>query len=112
MQINDSFDSLEIYLDSATYNLELVNQLSADTYTSRLVCRKITWKGVLTHHGQMPKYVQNKMINLFNSDNNYNLLLGTNSISEGKPIHQQSVYSPWIQWCYNSKIIVNQKHYR
>ena len=82
MQINDSFDSLEIYLDSTTYNLELVNQLSADIHPDWSVV-KLLEKGVLTHHGQMPKYVQNKMINLFNSDNNYNLLLGTNSISEG-----------------------------
>lgn len=30
----------------------------------------------------MPKYIQNKMINLFNNSD-YNILLGTNSISEG-----------------------------
>lgn len=31
----------------------------------------------------MPKYLQNRMISLFNKENNYNLLIGTNSISEG-----------------------------
>lgn len=40
-------------------------------------------KGILTHHGMMPKYIQNKMINLFLNSPKYNLLIGTNSISEG-----------------------------
>lgn len=31
----------------------------------------------------MPKYVQNRMINLFNESEEYNILFGTNSISEG-----------------------------
>lgn len=44
---------------------------------------KLLKKGILVHHGQMPKYVQNKMINIFNSNKHYNLLVGTNSISEG-----------------------------
>lgn len=45
---------------------------------------KLLKKGILTHHGQMPKFVQNKMMNLYNKmDSNFNLLIGTNSISEG-----------------------------
>lgn len=44
---------------------------------------KLLKAGILTHHGQMPKYIQNKMIKLFDTDNEYNLLFGTNSISEG-----------------------------
>mgnify|MGYP003307708868 CR=1 FL=1 len=44
---------------------------------------KLLKKGILTHHGQMPKYVQNRMLRMFNSDKTYNLLIGTNSISEG-----------------------------
>ncbi len=41
-------------------------------------------KGVIIHHGQMPKYIQNKQINDFNKDDNSNLILfGTRSISEG-----------------------------
>ncbi len=45
---------------------------------------KLLKRGVLTHHGQMPKFVQNKMMKLYNDmDSNYNLLVGTNSISEG-----------------------------
>ena len=31
----------------------------------------------------MPKYIQNKMINIFNNNDGFNLLVGTNSISEG-----------------------------
>lgn len=44
---------------------------------------KLLKKGVLVHHGQMPKYIQNKMIKLFNENKNFSLLIGTNSISEG-----------------------------
>lgn len=44
---------------------------------------KLLKAGILTHHGQMPKYVQNKMINLFNESEDYKILFGTNSISEG-----------------------------
>lgn len=44
---------------------------------------KLLKRGILTHHGQMPKYVQNKMLKLFVENQNYNLLVGTNSISEG-----------------------------
>lgn len=44
---------------------------------------KMLKKGILIHHGQMPKYIQNKIINMFNNKTGYNLLLGTNSISEG-----------------------------
>lgn len=44
---------------------------------------KLLKAGILTHHGQMPKYVQNRMINLFNESEEYNILFGTNSISEG-----------------------------
>ena len=44
---------------------------------------KLLKKGVLVHNGAMPKYIQNKMLNLFNKDSAFNLLIGTNSISEG-----------------------------
>ncbi len=44
---------------------------------------KLLKKGILCHDGLMPKYVQNKMINLFINDQDYKLLIGTNSISEG-----------------------------
>lgn len=45
---------------------------------------KLLSKGILTHNGVMPKYLQNKMLWLFNSEESkYKLLVGTNSISEG-----------------------------
>lgn len=44
---------------------------------------KLLKRGILSHHGQMPKYVQNKMLKLFVENQSYNLLVGTNSISEG-----------------------------
>lgn len=44
---------------------------------------KLLKKGVVSHNGRMPKFVQNKMIELFLNEEKYNLLIGTNSISEG-----------------------------
>ncbi len=44
---------------------------------------KLLKAGILTHHGQMPKYIQNRMLKLFNESKEYNILFGTNSISEG-----------------------------
>ena len=44
---------------------------------------KLLKKGILSHHGLMPKYIQNRMINIFNNSDKFNLLIGTNSISEG-----------------------------
>lgn len=44
---------------------------------------KLLKKGILTHHGLMPKFVQNKMISMFINNDEYKLLVGTNSISEG-----------------------------
>lgn len=44
---------------------------------------KLLKKGILTHHGIMPKYVQNKMIRRFINIDKFKLLIGTNSISEG-----------------------------
>ncbi len=82
MQINGAFNYLEKNLKSTNYNSLLVNQLATDVHPEWTVVKLLS-RGILTHHGQMPKYVQNKMINLFNCDDNYNLLLGTNSISEG-----------------------------
>lgn len=61
---------------------EFAKLLEADVHPDWSVI-KLLKSGILTHHGQMPKYVQNRMINLFNKSNEYNILFGTNSISEG-----------------------------
>ena len=61
---------------------KFVEHLETDIHPDWSVV-KLLKMGVLTHHGQMPKYVQNRMINIFNENDNYNLLFGTNSISEG-----------------------------
>lgn len=81
-QINETYDYLNNKLHDTEYNNAFIEQLALDVHPEWSVV-KLLKKGVLTHHGQMPKYVQNKMINLFNSDYNYKQLLGTNSISEG-----------------------------
>lgn len=44
---------------------------------------KFLRKGILVHHGQMPKFVQNKMQYLFLNSDNCKLIIGTNSLSEG-----------------------------
>lgn len=81
-QINETYDYLNDKLLDIDYNNVFANQLALDIHPDWSVV-KLLKKGILTHHGQMPKYVQNKMINLFNTDANYKQLLGTNSISEG-----------------------------
>lgn len=80
-QINTTYEALKHRLrtDNVT---SFINMLETDIHPDWCVI-KLLKAGILTHHGQMPKYVQNKMINMFNQHNEYNILLGTNSISEG-----------------------------
>ncbi len=47
------------------------------------IVSKYLKKSILVHHGKIPKYLQRKILNLFNNNDNFNLLIGTNSISEG-----------------------------
>jgi len=63
-------------------NSPFADELSKDFHPDWTVV-KLLRRGILCHHGLMPKYVQNRMINLFNNDENYPFLVGTNSISEG-----------------------------
>ena len=80
-QINDAYEEIQNDMDFST-NTEFIKLLENDIHPDWSVV-KLLKAGVLTHHGQMPKYVQNKMINLFNQSEQYNILFGTNSISEG-----------------------------
>lgn len=78
-------DMVSISNDAATLkevNTSFVNYLEEEFHPDWSVV-KLLKKGILTHHGMMPKYIQNRMIYLFNNDSNFNLLIGTNSISEG-----------------------------
>lgn len=61
---------------------KLLHHLITDFHEEWSVVKYLK-KGILVHHGQMPKYIQNKMINLFNKTDFSHLLIGTNSISEG-----------------------------
>lgn len=70
---------LPILNDSSTNFVEFIEKEFHPEWT----VVKLLKKGILSHHGLMPKYLQNKMISLFNQNNDYNLLIGTNSISEG-----------------------------
>ena len=79
--INDTVDIICSYFNENKYN-EFINFLETEYHPDWSVV-KLLKKGILVHHGQMPKYIQNKMINLFNKNDNFSLLIGTNSISEG-----------------------------
>lgn len=78
--INESIDNFQSI--SKENDNEFIEFLEREYHPSWSVI-KLLKKGILVHHGQMPKYIQNKMMNLFISNKNYNLLLGTQSISEG-----------------------------
>lgn len=80
-QINDTYEKLTPYLHMQN-KTDFVRLLETEIHPDWSVV-KLLKANILTHHGQMPKYVQNKMINLFNQNSDYNILLGTNSISEG-----------------------------
>ena len=78
--INDSIDNFKSI--SKEKDDEFIRFLEREYHPEWSVI-KLLKKGILVHHGQMPKYIQNKMMNLFVDDKNFNLLLGTKSISEG-----------------------------
>ena len=80
-QINVACESIEDKMTSQKYT-DFIKLLETDIHPDWSVV-KLLRMGILTHHGQMPKYVQNRMINLFNESQEYNILFGTNSISEG-----------------------------
>lgn len=80
-QINDTYKEISSNLSVENIN-DFVKRLEEDIHKDWSVV-KLLKANILTHHGQMPKYVQNRMINLFNENENYRILFGTNSISEG-----------------------------
>lgn len=80
-QINDSYEQIK-NLTNINMDTEFVRLLETEIHPDWSVV-KLLKAGILTHHGQMPKFVQNRMVTLFNECNNYNILCGTNSISEG-----------------------------
>lgn len=77
--INNCFQKIDPIANPDPFFL---NSLQQD-YHKEWSVTKYFEKGILVHHGQMPKYIQNKMLNMFLKDENYKLLIGTNSISEG-----------------------------
>lgn len=80
-QINETYYKIKSY-ELKKIKSSFLTQLKQDIHPEWIVA-KLLEQGILVHHGQMPKYIQNRMINLFNHDEKYNILLGTNSISEG-----------------------------
>jgi len=80
-QINVGYEAIKDKVETQK-DTEFINLLETDIHPDWSVV-KLLKAGILTHHGQMPKYVQNRMINLFNESDEYTLLFGTNSISEG-----------------------------
>lgn len=80
-QINETYYKIESS-NLKKIKSSFLTQLKQDIHPEWIVA-KLLEQGILVHHGQMPKYIQNRMINLFNHDKKYNILLGTTSISEG-----------------------------
>lgn len=80
-QINETYYKIENFKGEKIKS-DFLTQLKQDIHPEWVVA-KLLEQGILVHHGQMPKYIQNRMINLFNHDEKYKILLGTNSISEG-----------------------------
>lgn len=80
-QINAGYEAIKNSIANGI-DTEFVKLLEREIHPDWSVV-KLLKAGILTHHGQMPKYVQNRMINLFNENEEYNILFGTNSISEG-----------------------------
>jgi hypothetical protein len=80
-QINATYEAIKNKI-KVKETTEFAKLLETDIHPDWSVI-KLLKAGILTHHGQMPKYVQNRMINLFNQSKEYNILFGTNSISEG-----------------------------
>lgn len=80
-QINDTYEIIKTHLEQQNIT-DFVRLLESEIHPDWSVVKLLKAK-ILTHHGQMPKYVQNRMINLFNQSDEYNILFGTNSISEG-----------------------------
>ena len=81
-QINAGYEKIKDAIQSENVT-EFVRLLETEIHPDWSVV-KLLKAGILTHHGQMPKYVQNRMINLFNESEEYKVLFGTNSISEGR----------------------------
>lgn len=80
-EINDTYKEIITRLTLSEPS-DFVKRLEEDIHPDWSVV-KLLRANILTHHGQMPKYVQNRMISLFNENEKYNMLFGTNSISEG-----------------------------
>lgn len=80
-QIDGAYGMIKPYTSNNNIT-DFVEHLESEVHPDWNVI-KLLKAGILTHHGQMPKYIQNKMIRLFNDSKEYNLLFGTNSISEG-----------------------------
>lgn len=98
--IYDAFDNIEP-INNGLNQSEFLNDIIADFHEEWSVAKYLS-KGILVHHGQMPKYIQNKMISLFNKNDSAKLLVGTNSISEG-------INTPTKNVVIDSKVNVSKK---
>ncbi len=68
--------------DKKNNDLDFLNHLKSE-YSSDYGVYIGLKKGVLIHHGQMPKYIQNKIIKKYIEDKDCTFIIGTNSLSEG-----------------------------
>lgn len=95
--------SMNIEKDEKIQNF--INLMESDIHPDWNII-KLLKSGILTHHGQMPKYIQNKMINIFNTNDKYNILFGTNSISEGINTVTKNLFIHPDYDCSNNKFLL------
>lgn len=106
-KIYDAYAEIAKALDKKTETeYEFVKMIENEIHPDWCVV-KLLKLGILTHHGQMPKYVQNRMITLFNQNNKYNLLCGTNSISEGiNTVTKNLFFHPSVKFEKKDKLLL------
>lgn len=85
--ISKLYDKLSLEYDVRINNSNkeienLIKTIKSDIHPEWSVVKYLE-KGILIHHGQMPKYIQNKIQRLYIEDCDLNLIIGTNSLSEG-----------------------------
>ncbi len=74
---------LEISFQIKNNDLSELIQTIDEIFHPDWIISKFLKKGILVHHGKIPKFLQRKILFLFKENPNYYLLIGTNSISEG-----------------------------
>lgn len=103
--INEYVD-LNIQFQASNKLTSLIKMLEKEVSSEWSVV-KFLKKGIIIHHGQMPKYIQNKLIDIYLTDKELKLLIGTNSISEGINTPCRNLFiSPKVEVTNQNKLLI------